>query len=206
MRVIDGVLQPVPLDGRMRVLVDGLDHPEGVAYDPAADALWAGGEDGQLYRLDTDGATVETMGEPGAGMTLGIAVDGSGRPVVCFGPDGTVYLTDSGTWGRNDGRVLQLDASGRAEALCRGLERFPNGLAVSGDGRTLWCVESFAPTLNRIELHGDGRPEVILRLDGTVPDGLALASDDGLLISLYRPERPVGRRGANKRPAGSAGD
>jgi hypothetical protein len=26
------------------VLVDGLDHPEGVAWDPEAEMLWAGGE------------------------------------------------------------------------------------------------------------------------------------------------------------------
>ena len=46
----EGLLQPAPLDGQMRVLVDGLDHPEGVAWDPRSGALWAGGEDGQLYR------------------------------------------------------------------------------------------------------------------------------------------------------------
>jgi gluconolactonase len=221
--VTEGLLQPAPLDGQMRVLVDGLDHPEGVAYDPAADILWAGGEDGQLYRLAVDGSGMETFGDPGAGITLGIAVDGAGRPVVCspgrgallvlddgrlrpvldrfdgtpltlpnfasFGPDGALYLTDSGSWGRNDGRLLRLDPSGQAERLCPGLERFPNGLAVSADGRTLWCVESFAPALSRIDLRGDGRPEVVLRLDGTVPDGLALTTEGGLLISLYRPDR-----------------
>ena len=48
--------------GRIEELVDGLDHPEGVAYDPAADVLWAGGEAGQLYRIEPE--------PPGAGLRL----------------------------------------------------------------------------------------------------------------------------------------
>ena len=38
--------------GNIQELVDGLDHPEGVAYDPDADVVWAGGEAGQLYRVE----------------------------------------------------------------------------------------------------------------------------------------------------------
>jgi len=33
----------------IETLVDGLDHPEGVAWDPATGALWAGGEDGVSF-------------------------------------------------------------------------------------------------------------------------------------------------------------
>ena len=48
-------LAHLPAPGRARVLVDGLDHPEGVAYDPVEDVVWAGGEDGQLYRVRDGG-------------------------------------------------------------------------------------------------------------------------------------------------------
>ena len=50
-------------------------------------------------------------------------------------------------------------------------------------------VESFRPTLNRFDLRDGGPPEVVARLEGTVPDGLAFTDDGGLLISLYRPDR-----------------
>src|SRR5215208_2573211 len=40
------------------VLVDGLDHAEGVAWDPQAAVVWAGGEAGQLYRVDPVARTV----------------------------------------------------------------------------------------------------------------------------------------------------
>src|SRR4029453_16282430 len=35
-------------------LAGGLDHPEGIAWDPSG-ALFAGGEAGQIYRIDLDG-------------------------------------------------------------------------------------------------------------------------------------------------------
>jgi len=57
------------------VLVDGLDHPEGVARDPASGILWAGGEVGQLYRVHVAARTwSETARAPG--FVLRLAVDG----------------------------------------------------------------------------------------------------------------------------------
>ena len=62
----------------IRVLVDGLDHPEGVAYDHAAGVLYAGGEAGQVYAVDiTEGSFREVARTPG--FVLGLAVDGQGR-------------------------------------------------------------------------------------------------------------------------------
>ena len=43
----------IPLD-RFQIFADGLDHPEGLAFD-ADGALWAGGELGQIYRIDARG-------------------------------------------------------------------------------------------------------------------------------------------------------
>lgn len=200
------------------MLVDGLDHPEGVAWDPHAGVLWAGGEDGQLYRVDVDARTwTEAARAPG--FVLGLAVDGRGRVVICcqgaralcvledgavrtlhdgftlpnypaFGPDGTLYVSDSGTWARDDGRVFRLGADNTLEQLCDGLPHFPNGCAVTADGEALWLVESHEPTVNRIDL-ASGEVEEVARLEGTVPDGVALTDDGGLLVSCYRPDRIV---------------
>ncbi len=67
----------------MSTLVAGLDHPEGVAWDPAGH-LVAGGEAGQIYRiaLGADGATSEQVASTG-GFVLGVALDGEGRAYVC---------------------------------------------------------------------------------------------------------------------------
>lgn len=203
---------------RTEVLVDGLDHPEGVAWDPAAELLWAGGEAGQLYRVDVEARTwTEAARAPG--FVLGLAVDGLGRVAICcsgahslclleegevrtlrdgfvqpnyaaFGPDGTLYFSDSGTWSRNDGRLFRLAPDGALEQLSGRVPHFPNGCAVTADGGALWIVESYVPTVNRVDL-STGEVEEVTRLEGTVPDGVALTADGGLVVSCYRPDRIV---------------
>lgn len=202
----------------VRVLVEGLDHPEGVCWDPGAGVLWAGGEAGQLYRIEPDSGIVELAGRA-PGFVLGLAVDAGGRLAVCvssdgslccfdgdavrrvatdlgfpnypaFGPDGTLWLADSGSWGRNDGRVLRIDPDGTVTVVSTALPHFPNGCAVSGDGHWLWMVESFEPTLNRLDLR-TGELEEVTRLPGTVPDGVAFTAEGGVLVSCYRPDQIV---------------
>jgi gluconolactonase len=202
----------------IETLVDGLDHPEGVCWDPAAAVLWAGGEAGQVYRVDLGGREAEEVARA-PGFVLGLAVDGRGRVVLCcsdqgslclledgavrgvqngfrypnypaFGPDGTLYVSDSGSWGADDGRVFRLRPEGGLELLSDALTDFPNGCAVTPDGRQLWIVESRTPTVNRIELE-TGELEEVTRLPGTVPDGIAFTDDGGVLVACYRPDRIV---------------
>ncbi len=65
----------------LRTLANGLDHPEGVCWSPAAGAVYAGGEAGQLYRFDLDGGPVETVATVPDGFLLGLAAD-AGRERV----------------------------------------------------------------------------------------------------------------------------
>jgi sugar lactone lactonase YvrE len=200
-------LDHLPAPGHARVLVDGLDHPEGVAYDPDADVIWAGGEAGQLYRV-AGGGFEEVAQAPG--FVLGLAVDGLGRLAVCassdgedvhrlvgdvgfpnwpaFAPDGTLYVSDSGSWGADDGRLVRIDADGNLETFSREVPHFTNGCAVTPDGRWLWVVESFVPIVSRFDLRTGEREEVCSLL-GTVLDGIAVTADGGVLISCYRPDR-----------------
>jgi gluconolactonase len=212
--------------GAIRTLVDGLDHPEGVAYDRSSGDLWAGGEEGQLYRVDVEGRSYAEVARA-PGLVLGLAVDGRGRVVLCcpsdrsvlvwdglalrhvladgltfpnfpaFGPDGTLYVTDSGRWRANDGRLWRIDADGHAEVLSDAVPHFTNGCAVSADGRYLWVVESYVPDVTRIDLR-DGSHEHVTRIEGAVLDGVAFTADGGLLVSCYRPDRiyHLGRDGS----------
>jgi gluconolactonase len=202
----------------IEVLVDGLDHPEGVCWDPAAEVLWAGGEAGQVYRVDLEARQAEEVARA-PGFVLGLAVDGCSRVVLCcphegsvcllehgsvrtvengfrfpnypaFGPDGALYISDSGSWGKDDGRVFRLTPDGGPELFSDALTHFPNGCAVTADGRYLWIVESRTPTLNRFDLE-TGDLEEVTRLEGTVPDGVAFTGDGGVLVSCYRPDRIV---------------
>src|SRR5256885_835240 len=67
------------------ILVDGFDHPEGVAWDPATGTLWAGGEDGQLYRVDIEART-RAGAARAPGFVLGLA--------AAFGVDASFVGTD----------------------------------------------------------------------------------------------------------------
>jgi len=117
--------------------------------------------------------------------------DGFALPnYAAFAPDGTLYFSDSGRWGRADGRVLRLFPDNGLDVLSTELPHFPNGCAVTADGRYLWLVESFVPTVNRIDLE-TGAVEQVTRLDGTVPDGIAFTDDGGVVVSCYRPDRIV---------------
>lgn len=63
------------------VFASGLDHPESLAWDPRGWVI-AGGEAGQLYRVDASTGNVETIAETG-GFVLGIALDARGRIYWC---------------------------------------------------------------------------------------------------------------------------
>jgi gluconolactonase len=185
----------------IEILVDGLDHPEGVCWDPGAAVLWAGGEAGQVYRVELEERRAETVARA-PGFVLGVAVDGRGRLILCisdqgslcvfedgvvrtirngltfpnfpaFAPDGSLYVSDSGAWGASNGRVFRLSADGELEVFTESLKDFPNGCAVTADGRYLWIVESRRPTVNRVDL-GTGEVEEVTRLLGG-PTNVAFA-------------------------------
>jgi gluconolactonase len=70
----------VPL-ADVRIHADGLDHPEGVTTGPDG-SLWAGGELGQVYRVDPESQVADELGRSGS-LALGIAVDGLGSTYTC---------------------------------------------------------------------------------------------------------------------------
>ncbi len=82
----------------VRTLASGLDHPEGVALGPDG-RLYAGGEAGQVYRVDPATGAVEELATVAGGFMLGLCLDASGAVYICdaghaavlrVGTDGTV--------------------------------------------------------------------------------------------------------------------
>ena len=66
--------------GPFTILVEDLDHPEGVVWSPDG-VLYAGGEAGQIYEVTLAGEAreVATTG----GSLLGLTLDGDGRIYAC---------------------------------------------------------------------------------------------------------------------------
>jgi gluconolactonase len=69
----------IPLE-RFRIFAEGLDHPEGLAFD-ADGVLWAGGELGQIYRIDSRGR-VREIAKLG-GFNLGLTFSRAQELYVC---------------------------------------------------------------------------------------------------------------------------
>ena len=72
--------EPRPIS-TLSVLAAGLDHPESVAWGPDGMA-YAGGEAGQVYRVDLAANTFETVAITG-GFVLGLAHDAAGNVYAC---------------------------------------------------------------------------------------------------------------------------
>jgi gluconolactonase len=73
----------------------GLDHPEGVAWGPDK-KVYAGGEAGQVYRIDVENNTCETFASTG-GFVLGMAHDAVGNVYACdMGRAEVVKVTPDG--------------------------------------------------------------------------------------------------------------
>jgi gluconolactonase len=209
---------------RFTPLVEGLDHPEGVAWDPVAGVLYAGGEAGQIYAVEP-GGSVREIAQVGA-FVLGLALDGAGRVYACagtelgrvtpadggvevvsrgtpdepfrspnyaaFAPDGTLYVTDSGTWDGDDGLIYRVQPGGGTEIWTRALASFPNGCCLAPRCDALYVVQSTDPGVWRVPIAGDGSagaPELICALSGTVPDGIAFDAAGSFYVSCYRPDR-----------------
>jgi gluconolactonase len=69
---------------------------------------------------------------------------------------------------------------------------FPNGCCLTAAGDALLVVESHTRRVVQVPIMGDGSagvPELVADLNGSQPDGIALAADGTLFVGCYRPDR-----------------
>jgi len=143
-----------------------------------------------------------------------IATECNGEPFLwpndlCFGPDGALYLTDSGVRVRDfkngtqprpdyenvkfDGRIYRVDPqTAQVRQLDCGL-RFANGIAFGPDGN-LYVNETLTGMVHRYSWRGGGEcgpresfgnsnPDRTAGFQG--PDGMAFSADGKLYVAVF---------------------
>ena len=108
-----------------------------------------------------------------------------------FDAKGNYYLTDSGDWMKNDGKLWVVRKGGKTELWSEEIRAFPNGCCLSPDGEKLYVVESVPAAIVEIAIEKSGKAgkrRVLCELGMAVPDGVACATDGSLIIACYRPD------------------
>jgi gluconolactonase len=172
--------------------------PDGAATEVASTGGWTLGltADGAGRIVACDAVRREVLRwDPVTGTWLVLSGGAPDAPFrtpnwAAYGPDGNLYVSDSGGWKQRDGRILVITPDGRTETFATESCDFPNGLAVSPDGRELWVLESTPGCLVRFDIGERGLParRVVIDLPGIVPDGIAFAADGSAVIACYRPD------------------
>jgi sugar lactone lactonase YvrE len=106
-------------------------------------------------------------------------------------PDGSLMVTDSGQHMVPRPGLLHYDQDGRGALWHPGPLNFANGLAFDATRGLLYVVESYGPTITRFEVNGDGSPasgpQVAARVDGYLPDGIAVDPARRIYVAVYEP-------------------
>lgn len=193
----EGIIWRLTPDGEAERFAEVGGRPLGLTFLP----------DGRLI-VANHGRGLQQVTPDGAVSVL--AAEAGGRPILFandldISKDGIVYFSDS-SWryntstlgsefssylfpdmidGRASGRVLAHNiATGETRVLLDGLY-FPNGIALTADGRSLWIAESNRYRVLSLDLAGSGSATVIVEnLPGT-PDNLNRAADGTMLLAYY---------------------
>jgi gluconolactonase len=180
----DGQIYRGRLDGQPEQVATVPGRTLGFALDGDGNAYCAAIAGAGLFRIDADGRVDSVShGTPELPLRL------PNHPA--FLPTGVLLLTDSGSWGADDGCTFAVAPDGRTSVADLSAARFPNGLCVSPDGCTVFVVESTLPGVSALSVSPDGslgERRVVIEMPATVPDGVALDERGRLLISCWAPD------------------
>jgi gluconolactonase len=194
-----GCVTQISADGRDKRVVGKTGRPNGLAVDSEGIIWVAESKTPSLVRLTMDGKAEV------------VATGCDGEPFLfpndlCFGPDGALYLTDSGVViqdfapnnkirpdymsVRYDGRVYRVDVqTGGVTKLDSGI-KFTNGIAFGPDN-LLYVNETLTGNIYRYESNGGPRILFgnVIRSDAPPgwkgPDGMAFGEDGRLYVAVF---------------------
>jgi gluconolactonase len=110
-----------------------------------------------------------------------------------FDRHGNMYLSDTGSWSQTiDGHIYKIPPGGEAAQLWYPQPvDTPNGIAIDGDEKFIYFVETWGNSIARIPIKKDGSAggfERVVHMPKHVPDGIAFDDEGRLWIACDRPD------------------
>ena len=163
-------------------------YPNGQIILSGGDHLICDGKLGKVLRFSPDGIFIrDESNETCAGVKVNSPND------LLLDGEGNLFFTDSI---RHDGVVFFISSRGEEYAIATGLD-FPNGIAISNDGKKLFVAESFKNRIISIDLtqgiSSEMNYEVFIDLPlnesgnlvDNLPDGIAINQKGLMAVAHY---------------------
>ncbi len=194
-----GCVTHISTDGRTKTVIKKTGRPNGLAVD----------SDGVIWIAESKTPSLVRLTMSGHAEVVATGCDGEAFLFpndLCFGPDGSLYMTDSGVFIDNfvidgsiradymdvpyDGRVYRIDTiTGRVYKIDTGV-KFTNGIAIGPD-RLLYVNETLTGNIYRYgespgprQFFGNViRPDTAPGWKG--PDGMAFGADGLLYVAVF---------------------
>ena len=178
--MLDRRVCSVDLDGQLTTIAKLDDMPGGLGFQVNGTPVVVGMNSARLFVLADGTATPRS--------DLGASADHLDDMVVTH--DGVAYVGAVGAkiaaGQRPSGKVIRVDADGQITTVATGIA-FPNGCAVSPDGRLL-LSETMGNQILAFDIEPDGSlagRRTFAHLPGLHPDGLALDAAGAVWIGCY---------------------
>ncbi|MDB5898424.1 MAG: hypothetical protein JWP41_2026 [Ramlibacter sp.] len=176
-------VQRVTPDGEATTMAEIDDQPSGLGWLPDGRLLVVGMRKRQLLRVDAHGVTVVAELAPFAPAPCNdMLVDAQGRAYIGnFGFDLPARAPFAPT-------VLLMVSPGGATRVVADDLHFPNGMALTPDGRTLIVAESYGRRLSAFDVADDGslsgrRTWARFEQKGVAPDGICLDAEGAVWMA-----------------------
>jgi sugar lactone lactonase YvrE len=186
----DGIVWRLAPDGAATKILEIRTLPSGLGWLPDGSMCVVSMEDRRLLRLtpESDVSVVADLSTISPYVLNDMVIDQVGRAYI-----GTFGCDFNGGDPPRPTQVFCVQPDGSVSVAADGI-MFPNGAAITADGRTFIVAETFGECLSAYDIDADGalsNRRVFGGYSGFVPDGLCLDAEGGVWVACLGANRII---------------